>query len=365
MKPSKPGAAEADGGRDTRLVDAVCRWFRANSRPLPWRTEPRNGYASLVSEVMAQQTQIARVVERFDGFLDRFPTAASLAEAPDGEVQRLWSGLGYYRRARNLQAAAKEIVSRFDGEVPSNVEDLRSLPGVGRYTAGAIASIVFNRPEPIVDGNVARVLMRVEGRDLAHASPESQTWSWARAGELVAIAADGRGERSPAAFNEGLMELGAAVCTPANPRCSGCALAADCTARRDGAQDRIPRAKVSAERKVLRCAAAVLTDHKGRVLLEQRPADGMWAGLWQAPTLEATRSGQAAVTSWLGVEAIERAGTYTHQTSHREVRFSVWKGALPSRHPARRGRVLVDPAALADYGMGSAQRRVIALGLKA
>jgi A/G-specific adenine glycosylase len=364
VKPSKPDRA-ADSGRDERLVDAVCRWFCASARPLPWRTAPRDAYASLVSEVMAQQTQITRVVERYGEFLARFPTARSLAEAPEGEVLRLWSGLGYYRRARNLQAAAKEIVSRFDGAVPPDVQDLRSLPGVGRYTAGAIASIVFNRPEPIVDGNVGRVLMRVEGKELAHASPEAQAWSWERAGVLVGIAGAGLRGRSPAALNEGLMELGATVCTPANPRCTGCPLAADCTARHKGSQERIPRPKVLTERKVLRCTAAVLTDPKGRVLLEQRPGDGMWAGLWQAPTLEAARTGQAALTRWLGIESVKKAGTYTHQTSHREVRFAVWKGVLPARHPARKGRVLVDPAALADYGMGSAQRRVIALGLTA
>src|SRR5690606_18237159 len=163
----------------------LCRWFHDHAREMPWRILPRDPYHALVSEFMLQQTQVSRVLEKFPAFLARFPTLRHLARADEQDVLAAWSGLGYYRRARNLHAAARAIADRFDGRVPASADDLRSLPGVGRYTAGAVASIVFNQPVPIVDGNVARVLIRLEGRDLA--ADEGQPWAWTRAAELVAL----------------------------------------------------------------------------------------------------------------------------------------------------------------------------------
>jgi A/G-specific adenine glycosylase len=170
--------------RDKGIVRRICTWFAASARDLPWRAvDPKTGrrdpYRSLVSEFMLQQTQVSRVLEKFEPFLARFPDVAALAKADLGEVLSAWSGLGYYRRARHLHGAAKAVMNDFDAQVPQVIERLMSLPGVGRYTAGAIASMVFGQPQPLVDGNVARVLLRVEGRELS--APEGLAWAWTRA----------------------------------------------------------------------------------------------------------------------------------------------------------------------------------------
>lgn len=208
-------------GRDAAMARALEQWFAGAARSLPWRALGPDGwrdpYAVLVSELMLQQTQVARVVERFGAFMRRFPTVAALAGADEADVIALWAGLGYYRRARHLHAAAKRIVHEHGGEVPRAAAALRALPGVGRYTAGAIASMAMGQRVPLVDGNVARVLMRLEARagDVA----QGQAWAWERAGELVSSST------SAGAFNEGLMELGATVCVPGRPRCEACPLA--------------------------------------------------------------------------------------------------------------------------------------------
>jgi A/G-specific adenine glycosylase len=344
---------------DRQLAAALSRWFARSARDLPWRTAPRDPYRSLLSEVMLQQTQVSRVVELFPRFIARFPNVEALAAAPEADVLALWSGLGYYSRARNLHAAARQIVADFGGRIPDSVADLRTLKGVGRYTAGAIASIVYARSEPIVDGNVARVLLRLHGKPLAHAGPEALAWSWRRAGELVAIA------RNPAAFNEGLMELGATVCTPRNPGCGRCPLRARCTANAKGLQHRIPRPKRPAARTRIHCSTVILTDARGQLLLERRPAKGMWAGLWQAPTLEATSEPPLLqIKQWLGVRKLDPAGAFTHQTSHREVRFTVYRAHFPTRSARLlASRSLVARDDLATIGLGSAQRRAILIGL--
>ena len=165
---------------DAGLVREVERWFRAASRDLPWR-RVRTPYTTLVSEAMLQQTQVSRVVGRFEAFVERFPDVATLAAAPEQAVLAAWQGLGYYRRARNLHAAAKAVVDRHRGEVPAELAQLRELPGVGAYTAGAIASIGHGRVAAIVDTNVARVLLRVAGRPGSTADPASMRWCWERA----------------------------------------------------------------------------------------------------------------------------------------------------------------------------------------
>jgi A/G-specific adenine glycosylase len=215
-----------------------------------------------------------------------------------------------------------------------------------------------------VDGNVARVLMRIEGKPLAHGSPQALRWAWERASVLVGHTKPGQRGRSPALFNEGLMELGATICTPRNPECGRCPMAALCKARANGTQHRIPRPKAEPQRKVVYCAAAVVTDSRGRLLLEQRGDTGMWAAMWQAPTLEHTREIKAIqVRSWLRLSAMEPAGAFSHQTTHRQLHFTVWRARLGRNKSLQVGRSLVLREQLADLGMGSAQRRVITLGL--
>ena len=343
------------------MARALERWFGAAARSLPWRvTGPdgrRDPYAVLVSELMLQQTQVSRVVERFEAFMRRFPTVAALARADEADVLALWAGLGYYRRARHLHAAAKRIVSEHGGEMPGTAEALRELPGVGRYTAGAIASMALGQRVPLVDGNVARVLMRLDAKpgDVA----QGQAWAWERAGELV--------ERSSAAgvFNEGLMELGATVCVPGRPRCEACPLAAWCVARAEGRQTEIPAPKPAATRRGLTLDAAVVVDETGRVLVERRGAEGLWAGLWQPPTCEAARGGPVGVAKALRVDAtLMRAGSVSRTLTHRNLSVRVWVGRV-AHAAATDGRRWVMPADAERLGMSSAHAAVLAAGLAA
>ncbi len=350
-------------GRDRRIVRAVSRWFVGHARDLPWRTPVRDPYTSLVSEFMLQQTQVARVLEKFGPFIDRFPTVRALAAADEQSVMAAWSGMGYYRRARNLQAAAREIVARFGGRIPAAADELLTLPGVGRYTAGAIASIVFDRPEPIVDGNVARVLMRVEGKELDPV--RGAPWAWSRAAELVRATGPGKvhgAAHGPGVFNEGLMELGAVVCTPRGARCGVCPLRVECRATREGTVERIPRAKERGSKKPLYCAAVVVEDSRGRVLVERRPDGGMWGGLWQAPTLEgARRATRSAVQEWIGLSGLARVERFEHGTTHRRVEFEVWRGTGRAGRASATFKTRVQVAGLP---LSNAQRRVL-LGVAA
>ena len=354
-----------------KLVGPIAEWFSRSARTLPWRTNPRDPWRSLVSEFMLQQTQVSRVLEKFEPFLDRFPTPGALAAADEADVLAMWSGLGYYRRAKLLQAAAKAIVEKFSGLVPGTVDELVELPGVGRYTAGAVASIVFDQAAPIVDGNVARVLLRIHGRE--QTASQAAAWVWERAEGLAKHAGRAEGRKSRiAAFNEGLMELGAVVCTPRNPKCDQCPVVKACAARELGLQDRIPKPKQATKRKLVLCEVIVVHDAKGRVLLERRPERGMWAGLWQAPTLERVvdeipselfvnteRATLLAKKLCLGRIALNEIHPrpFIHQTSHREVYFHVWEGL--SKEPQSSQRRWATTEELAGLAVSNAQRRIL------
>lgn len=348
-------------GRRWEIAAAVSRWFLASGRELPWRTRPRNPYLSLLSEFMLQQTQVSRVLEKYGPFVERFPTVESLAAAALDDVLAMWSGMGYYRRARNLHAAAKNVVERFGGRVPENEAELMTLPGVGRYTAGAVASIAFNRPTPIVDGNVARVLMRVEGRDFAHGSTDGLAWAWKAAEGLVGagIGSGVKGRIRPCDLNEGLMELGAVVCTPRSPACPACPLETVCRAAAAGKQGDIPRPKVRGPQSVVYCETVVVRDGPGRIMVERRSDEGMWAGLWQAPTWERhDRAATGAETAaWLGAKGVGLRERFVHQTTHREVRFSVWT-ARDCGEP-RSGTEFLPLEHIAALALSSPQRRIL------
>jgi A/G-specific adenine glycosylase len=338
------------------LAAAVERWFAAAGRRLPWRRKRhRTGYGALVAEQMLQQTQVSRVIERYGEFMRRFPTVRRLAAAGEQEVLRFWQGLGYYRRARSLHAAAREVVSRCGGRVPRTAARLIQLPGVGRYTAGAIASIVYGERAPIVDGNVRRVICRVLG---VAAEPDRE-WLWTQATLLVEAATDA------GSLNEGLMELGATVCAPRAPRCGACPLANRCRARERGAQDSIPQPRRAVARSPVH-HHAVIVRRNGAVLMEQRPDRGLWAGLWQPPVVEAAaRLDELTVRVGLGVPVHELRlrGAVQFDTTHRRIEFQVFI-ARAGRVGALNGRRWVPLARLGELPISTAHRRVLDVALR-
>lgn len=313
---------------------------------------------------MLQQTQVSRVLEKFDPFIERFPTLEALAEADEDDVLAMWSGLGYYRRARSLHACAQEAVTKFGG-LPECSGELEELKGIGRYTAGAIASIVHNQPVPIVDGNVERVLLRIEGKELRSGEPATRDWCWQRAEELVECAHKSRTQAvSPAVFNEALMELGALVCTPRSPSCPACPVREGCKAFAASKQDAIPLPKSRKAKKPLHKACLIITNEESRLLISQRPKGGLWGGLWQVPTLESdSKLPKAGVAEHFGVAttAIIREDSFIHETTHRSVVVVVYR--TRETVPGLAGR-WVGADETAELATGSLQDRVMRLGFE-
>jgi len=268
---------------DTPLIPAPTRdafarslsaWFTANARALPWR-DSYDPYHVWISEIMLQQTQMERGVAYFNRWIEALPSPEAVAAADEDTVFKLWEGLGYYNRARNLMRAARMMVERHHGQVPDDKAALLALPGVGPYTAAAVLSIAFERDEPLVDGNVARVLSRVFDMDSPLGESATQKALWALAGELLPHG----GAR---VFNQGLMELGALTCSPRNPSCEACPLAGQCEALRLGIQAHRPVPGKKVDITPLSIATGVLV-HKGRVFIQRRRDDDVWGGLWEFP----------------------------------------------------------------------------------
>jgi A/G-specific adenine glycosylase len=348
------------------LIRSLIPWFRRSARDLPWRDRPlgikRDPYRVLVSETMAQQTQIARVAERFETFMTAFPTVEALACAHEDRVLEQWSGLGYYQRARRLQAAARVVADELGGQWPTTPESLAQLPGVGRYTAGAVASLAFGVRTPLADGNVARVLLRVHGKQGMLNDAVTMKWVWEQASVLVEhVPRATRG--GVALLNEGLMELGATVCTPRQTECDSCPLRAHCVAYRDGLADQIPAPKKATIKRQLFCASLLVDDAKGRVLIERRPTTGLWAGLWQAPTIESDEPlAEGEVQKRLGLlRPPESLGGFPFATTHRDVVFEVWgveaRGLASNQTKA--GRLWVSHKELGRFGLSTPQRRIL------
>ena len=270
------GSFDADSRWIEGVREKLARWYHEARRDLPWRND-RDPYRILVSEMMLVQTTVAAVVPYFERFLGRFPDVNALAMAEEAAVVKAWEGLGYYRRARQLHAAAKQVVRDHGGTFPDDPVAIRRLPGVGRYIAGAILSFAFDRSEPIVEANSQRVLARilaVEG-SLAIASTREQIWT--AAARLVP-------ESGAGLFNQALIELGALVCTPREPSCLICPLSSLCRARRAGIQDRLPVTLAKSPPLSVK-EACVIVARRGRVLIVQRGPGGLWEQFWEFPTL--------------------------------------------------------------------------------
>jgi A/G-specific adenine glycosylase len=319
--------AELDDRSIRAVARALSRWFEAEARDLAWR-RTRDPYAIWVSEIMLQQTRVETVERFWPPFLARFPDVASLAAADEDAVLEQWSGLGYYRRARLLHRGAKHVHEQLGGELPRTVDGLRSIPGIGRYTAGAIASIAFDEQAPLVDGNVARVHSRLA----AIAEPREQDASHEGHWRFVARILE---HGSPRILAQALMELGATICTPRSPSCSRCPVRAKCRARIDGHQESIPAAKPKKPSPRLHYFALAL-HHRDRLLLERRANEGLLAGLWCLPLFERDPKGDPLEHARaLGATASERfgvdlrladapAGVVEHVFSHRIWQLVVW-----------------------------------------
>ncbi len=280
---------------------------------------------------MLQQTQLGRVVERWPRFMARFPTPQRLAQGSEVTALAAWEGLGYYRRVRMLRAAAMKIVQEHSGSTPTSRASLESLPGVGRYTAGAVASIVSGEREPIVDANVARVFLRIGGIAKSATDSGALRWCWDEATRLAQCSL------KPGVSNEALMELGGTICTPRAPSCEACPLRKMCRARREGTADTIPLPKRQSIRSRVYMSVVLSRDSRG-VLLEQRAATGLWSSMWQPPTVESAKSmARASVARSLGLERDELHATsrFDFQTTHRTVEFRIFESSrLPSKFPA-------------------------------
>ena len=261
--------------------DQFIQWYEQEKRNLPWRYN-RDPYRIWISEIMLQQTRVDTVIDYFYRFMEWFPTIEELANAPEEKLLKAWEGLGYYSRARNIQAAAKQIMSEFDGEMPQTPEEISSLKGIGPYTTGAIASIAFGLPEPAVDGNVMRVVSRlfcIEA-DIAKASSRKIF------DEAMRKIID---EKHPGEFNQAMMDLGSAICTPTSPKCEACPIQAFCLANKRGIQTSFPVKTKKAKPKDVYYISAALQNHSGAYYFEERDSQKLLANMWTFPMMEVTQ----------------------------------------------------------------------------
>jgi A/G-specific adenine glycosylase len=282
-----------------RLRRRLLAWYAEHARDLPWR-KSRDPYRVWVSEIMLQQTQVATVRAYFERFLAALPDVHALAAADERQVLRLWEGLGYYRRARQLHAAAKKLVAEYGGTFPRDVESLQSLPGIGRYTAGAIASIAFDERAPILEANTIRLLSRLIAYRDDPLRTAGQRVLWHTAEEILP-------QKDVARFNQALMELGSLVCTPAEPKCGECPLSGVCAAYRSGLQHKIPRPKAKQSYTEIR-EAAVIIRRNGRVLMRQCGDGERWAGLWDFPRVALEAEGPLFAREEIVTKVREQTG---------------------------------------------------------
>jgi A/G-specific adenine glycosylase len=338
----------------------LLRWFDTHARDLPWR-RTRDPYAIWVSEVMLQQTRVETVIPYYERFVARFGTVTTLASATEDAVLSHWSGLGYYRRARQLHAAAKVMLAEHDGQVPRDREARRALPGIGAYTAGAIGSIAFDLCEPIVDGNVARVLSRVHGIDAPLGSKASEVALWEHAQRWV------EGER-PGVLNQALMELGATLCAKSAPRCDECPLRSSCVAHREDRIELLPVPK--ARRAPTEIAlVAVRAKHGGKFVLVRSDVE-LFGGLYGLPSEEiaacASKAGRraAAARALAAAELVasgpfEERGEVVHVLTHRRMTVSVWEVEVKPVKRGAPGRAM-SPEQLGQVGISTLTKRLLA-----
>lgn len=360
----EPGLHGSEWTRQLRL--RLGRWFDRNARDLPWR-RTRDPYAVWVSEIMLQQTQVATVIDYFPRFLAALPTLESLAAAHEQRVLRLWEGLGYYRRARQMHRAAQEIVRRHAGQFPTDLADVLALPGVGRYTAGAVLSIAFDQRQPILEANTLRLISRLLVLREAPRSTAGQAALWSAAEAWLPRRQVGR-------FNQALMELGATVCTPREPRCPDCPLLTLCPTQRLGLQDQIP---LPAKRPPITHVdqAAVVVRRRGRILLVLRGPGQRWAGMWDFPRFDLSCGTQAEVRRALRHGVLEQTGVeclpgelltrIVHGVTRFRITLHVYQADAPNKAP-RSEKLAMEtqwalPRQLKSLGLNVTARKIATL----
>jgi A/G-specific adenine glycosylase len=363
----------------SRLVPLLLDWFGGNARDLPWR-RTRDPYAIWVSEIMLQQTQVKTVLPYWQRWMQELPTIAALAKASSEKVHKLWEGLGYYTRVRNLQQAAQDILEKHHGAFPEKFEDVLDLSGIGRYTAGAICSIAFNQPTPILDGNVIRVLTRIFGIAANPREKKTNAELWQLAEALVRNAKfKTKNSKLPCShLNQSLMELGALICTPRQPQCRVCPMKRMCVAFREGRVQELPNLGERTAATTRRFAAFVV-ERDGRFLVRQRPAGVVNAHLWEFPNAEldsAHFDPRVTARDLLGFlpQSIAPVCTIKHSITRYRITLDTfrigapvsdparWSGFhpdLPGRRPALQGRWL-GPADLKKLPFPSAHKKIIA-----
>jgi len=336
-----------------RLSTPLLKWYDKAKRDLPWR-HTKDPYAIFVSEMMLQQTQVKTVIPYYGRFLKAFPNWKSLAKANPDKVLKLWEGLGYYRRARNLQAAAQMIVKDFQGKLPDSLDEIIKLPGVGRYSAGAVLSIAYGKPLPLVDGNVIRVFARIFLLRGNLKAGEGHQKVWRLAEEQVPA-------QRPGDFNQALMELGATVCLSDNPLCLLCPMISLCEASKNGLQAELPE-KVEADITVDIPMTCLLLEDKGRVLIKKRSEEEKWLkGMWEFPSAEGKSFEEARKKLGKELNASVTPALLKevrHQITHHKIKLRFFSARRKSAKPLGQTYKWVTPAELLKYPFASAQNQL-------
>lgn len=328
----------------TPFADALLAYYRSQGRKLPWRAHV-DPYPIWLAEVMLQQTTVATVTPYYARFLEKFPTVQALANAPESDVLHLWQGLGYYSRARNLHKCAKTVVAEHNGHFPTTEADLLALPGIGPYTAAAVAAIAFGEPATVVDGNVERVMSRLfrVQTPLPKARPDLRR----HAQSLTP-------RHHAGDYAQAIMDLGSTVCTPRTPKCDRCPVSAFCEAFTHGDANRYPLKQPKAPRPAKSGVAWCLLDQNGRLYLRQRPAEGLLGGLWEVPTDGWEGPLPAPLARLTATAEPEDCGTIRHVFSHFSLDLQVVKVAVP-----RRERTWVSAADLGAHPLSTLMRKVL------
>jgi A/G-specific adenine glycosylase len=316
-----------------KIQTNLLRWFEKSGRDLPWR-KTRDPYAIWVSEIMLQQTQVATVIPYYQEFLKSFPTVRHLSKADLSEVLKVWEGLGYYSRARNLHQASQRVVHHFGGKIPDNLKDLLSLPGIGRSTAGAILSFAYNKEAPILDGNIKRVLSRLFAIPGSKAKTEKILWG-------ISESLIPKGHSNP--FNQALMDLGSMLCIPKDPQCPRCPLRYLCKAKASGTPERYP-SKVAKKKIPHITAISAVIQKDGRVLLNKRPQNGLLGGLWEFPNWKIEEKRRLRLRNHIkkemgmNVEVKESIGVFHQTFSHFKLTLHVYQCQSSNSNKKRKGK---------------------------